>query len=145
MNNDLINELLNAYEEIVTYQRENEGEVYYTKQKLLEDYKELVEISKHPVYRCIRLSNLDTLNYKHLGIYWTNYKHKAISYDSPISGEDYVIEAQITMNNIDIGDSIVFRRLFPEDEVRLIEGTNVKVLNIYKNNKPLNISGNFLI
>lgn len=143
MNNDLTNELLNAYEEIATYQRENEGEVYYTKQDLLNDYDELIKISQNPVYRCVQLRDLNNLDYEKLGVYWTNDRNMAKSYEGQ-TGEDYVIEAQITIDNIDIGSSIVLRRLYDEEEVRLIDGKFVKVLNIYKNNKPLNISGNFL-
>ena len=143
MNNDLTNELLNAYEEIAAYQRENEGEVYYTKQDLLNDYDELIQISRQPVYRCVQLRDLNNLDYEKLGVYWTNDRNMAKSYEGQ-TGEDYVIEAQITIDNVDIGNSIVLRRLYDEEEVRLIDGKFVKVLNIYKNNKPLNISGNFL-
>lgn len=143
MNNDLTNELLNAYEEIAAYQRENEGEVHYTKQDLLNDYDELIQISRQPVYRCVQLRDLNNLDYEKLGVYWTNDRNMAKSYEGQ-TGEDYVIEAQITIDNIDIGNSIVLRRLYDEEEVRLIDGKFVKVLNIYKNNKPLNISGNFL-
>lgn len=135
-------ELEYAYNEITTYQEQNEGEVHYTKEDLMNDYKEIIEIVQKPLYRSIQLRDIKDLDYNQLGEFWTNIKEMAFSYEGN-GGNDYVVEAMAKLEDVAIGATIISRRLFPEEEIRLEPERSIKVLNIYKDGKPLNISGEY--
>lgn len=135
-------ELAYAYNEIVASQEYNEGEVSYTVDDLINDYKELKEIIKKPIYRSIQLRDIKELDYNQLGEYWTNVKEMAFSYEGN-GGNDYVVEAKVKMDDVDIGGTLIARRLFPEEEIRLKSERKVYVTNIYYDGKPLNISGEY--
>lgn len=135
-------ELENAYNEIITYQQQEEGEVRYTKEDLRSDYHELLNIIKKPLYRCIQLRDIKELDYNQLGEYWTDDKMMAKPYEGR-GGNNYVVEAMVNIEDVEIGNTIVIRRLFPEEEIRLKSGRSIKVLNIYHDWKPLNISGEY--
>ena len=140
---DIRDELAYAYNEIATYQMGNEGEIHYTVDDLLNDYNELKDIIKKPIYRAIQLKDIKELNYNNLGVFWTNIKEQAYSYEGK-GGNDYIVEAKAKLEDVDISATLIFRRIFPEDEIRLEEHKLINVINIYDNKgNPLNISGKF--
>ena len=140
---DILDELTYAYNEITSYQLENDGEFHYTIDNLLDDYDELKNMIKKPIYRAIQLKDIKELNYNNLGVFWTNIKEQAFSYEGK-GGNDYIVEAKTKLEDVAIGATIIARRLFPEDEIRLEEHKLINVINIYDNKgNPLNISGKF--
>lgn len=140
---DIIDELAYVYNQITSYQLKNDGEFHYTIDDLLDDYNELKDIIKKPIYRAIQLKDIKELNYNNLGVFWTNIKEQAFSYEGK-GGNDYIVEAKTKLEDVDISATLIFRRIFPEDEIRLEKHKLINVINIYDNKgNPLNISGKF--
>lgn len=97
-----------------------------------------------PVYRKVRLKDMNNLRTEGVGTSWSTNRRKAqVIYGTLTPGKDYLLSAEINQDAVDKMDTIYWR-MSPigddEDEVRLIQGAQVHDLHIWKNKegwKPL--------
>jgi 2'-5' RNA ligase/predicted GNAT family N-acyltransferase len=81
------------------------------------------------VYRMIALPNIDKLRYEKIGVYWALDENTASIYGYEDGGDDYLLEAEITENDVDWPGTLDVR-MYPntgegEDEIRLISGSSI--------------------
>ena len=92
------------------------------------------------VYRGFRLTSLDMLKKNSLGLFWTTEKDIA-GCKTTATGNEYIVHAKIKKENINWEETIM-RDIANWDEYEIIpnKSSNIEVINIFLNGKPLNIN-----